>query len=69
MGHHREPPTDHVTCRYCRKEFKAVTARHLHRIHGYKGKHPILEYKVRFRLDKAICLKTRQKLSAAKEQF
>ena len=65
----RRQPFDYVTCRHCRKEFKAITYRHLRNIHGYDGDHPILDYKARFRLQNAMCPETRKKISAAKDIF
>jgi hypothetical protein len=69
MARPRRQAPGHVTCRLCRKEFKAITFRHLRNVHGYEGDHPILDYKDRFRLRTAMCLESRQKISAAKDTF
>jgi len=50
MPRPKRPPfgegLDYVTCRLCRREFRAITASHLVRRHGADPEHPILEYKV-----------------------
>src|SRR5260221_3623471 len=43
-----------VVCRHCGKGYKAISASHLQRKHGYQGEHPILDYKKRFGLDWAF---------------
>jgi hypothetical protein len=58
-----------VTCRHCRKDYRAITVLHLRRIHGYEGDHPVLDYKRRFRLKTAMCSESRQKIGEAKEVF
>jgi hypothetical protein len=58
-----------VTCRHCRKDYRAITVLHLRRIHGYEGDHPVLDYKRRFRLKTAMCPESRQKIGEAKEVF
>lgn len=60
---------DYVTCKHCRKEFKAITFLHLRNIHGYDGDHPILDYKDRFRLRTSMCPESRRKISAAKDTY
>jgi len=65
---HRQP-VDFVTCRHCQKRFRAITFLHLRNIHGYEGDHPILDYKAEFDLDYAICRRSRQKISTAKEAY
>jgi hypothetical protein len=62
-------PSDHVTCKHCRKDFRAITVLHLRNLHGYDGDHPINEYKRRFRLPFAACAESRKKISVAKEGF
>jgi len=61
--------TDHVICKHCRREYRAITVLHLRRIHDYDGEHPVEDYKQRFRLRRACCGETRKKMSEAKESF
>jgi hypothetical protein len=65
---HRQP-VDYITCKHCRKDFRAITFLHLRNIHGYDGDHPINDYKRKFRLQTATCLDSRKKISAAKDYF
>jgi hypothetical protein len=58
-----------IQCQHCGRDFRAITALHLRNIHGYDGDHPINDYKRRFRLAFAMCRKSRQKISIAKEDF
>lgn len=53
---------DKITCRHCRKKFGAITYKHLVFIHGYEPEHPIVEYKERYLIPKALCLRGRKKL-------
>lgn len=69
MARDRREPADHVTCRHCRSEFRAITGSHLRNRHGYAGDHPIDDYKREFGLKTASCRATRQKISAAKDTF
>jgi hypothetical protein len=62
-------PTDHVTCRHCHRDYRAITFRHLRNIHGYDDEHPIEEYKRHFRVSFALCGESRKKISRAKELF
>ncbi len=62
-------PTDYVTCKHCRRDYKAITVAHLRRIHGYEGDHPVLEYKDRFQLQSAMCLESRNKIGEEKDSF
>lgn len=41
---------DAVVCLHCRRRFRAIMPEHLRWIHGYRGDHPVLAYKVRFGL-------------------
>ena len=68
MSPTRQHP-DYVTCKHCRKDYRAITVRHLRNIHGYDGDHPINDYKRRFRLQSATCAESRKKISEAKEDF
>src|SRR5205814_4582153 len=61
--------SDSVTCKYCRKDFRAITVTHLRKAHRCKGKHPILDYKRKFRLQSAMCSISRKKIRVAKEDF
>ena len=61
--------SDYVTCRHCRKDFRAITVRHLRNIHDYEGDHPVQDYKRRFRLPFASCREVRKKISVAKDAF
>ncbi len=49
---------DHVVCRLCRKAFRAVSWTHLVKKHHADPEHPILEYKARFDLKRAVCEET-----------
>ncbi|MBM4069904.1 MAG: hypothetical protein FJ271_13270 [Planctomycetes bacterium] len=60
---------DYVTCKHCRRDFRAITVWHLRRIHEYDGDHPIEDYKRLFRLQTASCREVRKKISEAKEIF
>jgi hypothetical protein len=62
-------PADHVTCRHCWKDYRAITVLHLRNLHGYKGDHPVNEYKRRFNLQSALCREGREKISIEKEVF
>jgi hypothetical protein len=62
-------PADYVTCKHCHKDFRAITVRHLRNIHGYEGDHPINDYKHKFRLQSAMCLEVRQKITETKVDF
>lgn len=63
----RSQPSDYMTCRHCRKDFRAITVRHLRNIHGYDDDHPINEYKRKFHLHSAMCLKVRKRISETLE--
>jgi hypothetical protein len=65
----RRQPADSIRCKHCGEEFRAITFRHLRNIHGYDDEHPIDEYKRRFRLQFALCPKSRKKISKARENF
>jgi hypothetical protein len=67
LKHHQ--PSDHVTCKHCRKDFRAITVLHLRNIHSYDGDHPINDYKHKFSLQSATCGESRKKISVAKEDF
>src|ERR1700682_6259416 len=69
MTRKRRRPSDHVTCKHCQKEFRAITTPHLRNIHGYDGDHPILDYKRKFHLQFALCKDSRERISEAKEVF
>ncbi len=69
MAAERRQLADHITCKHCRKEFRAITVLHLRNIHDYDGEHPIEDYKRRFRLQCATCAESRKKISEAKEDF
>jgi hypothetical protein len=69
MARERRQPADYVTCKLCGKDFRAITAFHLRNIHGSDGEHPVNDYKRRFRLQTATCLKSRKLISAAKQDF
>jgi len=69
MARKRRSPAGHITCEHCRKDFKAVTARHLSNMHGYDGDHPINDYKRKFGIQSATCAESRKKISVAKESF
>jgi hypothetical protein len=62
-------PSAYVTCQHCGKKYRAITAFHLRKIHGYEDDHPILEYKAEFGLQFAISADSRKKISEAKESF
>jgi hypothetical protein len=68
MTRKRRQRTDYVTCRHCRKEFRAINVFHL-RLHDYDGDHPINEYKQKYGLRTAMCADVRKKISEAKEDF
>jgi hypothetical protein len=67
MATNRHQLSDYVTCKHCRKEFKAITFQHLRNIRGYNDDHPILDYKDRFWLQSSMCPESRQKIDAAKD--
>lgn len=69
MALKRRQISDHVTCKHCRKDYRAITVLHLRNIHGYEGEHPINDYKRTFRLKSATCVESRKKISVAKEGF
>jgi hypothetical protein len=69
MARQNSPPPDYVTCRHCRKDYRAITVLHLRRIHNYEGDHPVLDYKRRFRLETAMCPESRRKIGEAKDVF
>jgi len=60
---------DYLTCKHCRKDYRAITVFHLRNIHAYDGDHPINDYKRQFRLQTAMCARSRKKISKAKEDF
>ena len=47
--------SDVVTCKHCRKEYRAITVSHLRTVHDYRGEHPVRDYKRRFGLKHAEC--------------
>lgn len=57
-----------VTCRHCRKEFRAITAPHLRKAHDYRGEHPVRDYKRRFNLKHAECAEVGQLRSESADQ-
>ena len=62
-------PSDHVTCKHCWNDYRAITVLHLRNIHGYDGDHPVNDYKRRFHLQSALCGEAREKISVEKEVF
>src|SRR5262245_59463636 len=52
--------SEFVTCKHCRQEFRAITGSHL-QAHGYRGKHPVRDYKRRFRLAHAMSDRSRMR--------
>src|SRR5262245_46979643 len=69
MARKRQQPSDSVTCKHCRRQYGAITYRHLRNIHDYDDEHPILEYKRRFHVQFALCPDGRRKLSKTKVDF
>lgn len=65
----RRRHSDHITCKHCREDFRAITVLHLRNIHDYEGDHPINDYKRKFGLQSATCSKSRRKISASKAAF
>ncbi len=49
---------EYISCRLCRRPFKAITYFHLNRKHHFDSEHPIEEYKSRFGLGVAISLES-----------
>jgi hypothetical protein len=69
MPRNRRQPSDHVTCRQCGREFRAISVLHPRNLHGYDGDDPVRDYKRRFRLQFVLCPDARRKLSRSKETF
>jgi hypothetical protein len=69
MAAKRRQPSDHVTCKHCMKDYRAITVFHLRNIHGYEGDHPVNDYKREFGLQWASCGESRKKKSEAKGDF
>lgn len=69
MVEQASPPRDSVTCRHCKRDYRAITVLHLRRIHGYEGDHPVLAYKRKFRLETAMCSESREKIGEAKDAY
>jgi hypothetical protein len=69
MARDHRQPADYVSCKLCRKDFRAISVFHLRNIHGYDGEHPVNDYKRRFRLQSATCLESRKLIGVAKEDF
>jgi hypothetical protein len=69
MARANRQPSDHVTCKHCWKDYRAITVLHLRNLHGYDGDHPVNDYKRRFHLQSALCGEGRQKISVEKESF
>lgn len=49
---------DEVVCRLCGRGFRAIGYWHLRRKHGFRGDHPVEDYKRRFGLRVATCRET-----------
>jgi hypothetical protein len=58
-----------VVCRLCGGEYRAITFRHLRRVHDFDGEHPIEDYKRRFGLDISICRETQRSMRRSREDF
>lgn len=65
----RIPPSDHIVCQHCGKEFRAIRVSHLRRKHGYENDHPVIEYKQRFDIPVAACGETRRLIRKARIDF
>ena len=62
-------PASFVTCRLCRRRFRAITVFHLRGVHKLEGEHPILDYKAEFDLAYSMCRDSRKRISEAKEDY
>ena len=69
MPRETRDPASFVTCRLCRKRFRAITCFHLRNIHEFEGEHPILDYKEEFGLAYSMCRDLRKQFSEAKEDY
>ena len=69
MAREHRPATTHVTCKLCRKRFRAITVFHLRAKHHFEGDHPILDYMAEFDLRFSMCGESRRKISEGKEEF
>lgn len=62
-------PASFVTCRLCRKRFRAITCFHLRNVHQFEGEHPIYDYKAEFDLAYSMCRDLRKRFSEAKDDY
>jgi hypothetical protein len=69
MARKTQQPADSVTCQHCGRRFRAITAVHLRKIHGYQDDNPVLVYKSEFNIPFAMCPDARNKIREAKEVF
>jgi hypothetical protein len=69
MPHKPRDPASFVTCRLCRRRFRAITVFHLRGVHKLEGEHPILDYKAEFDLAYSMCRDSRRRISEAKEDY
>lgn len=53
---------EYISCRLCRRSFRAVNASHLVHAHGFDWEHPVLEYKSEHGLSIAISFESRELL-------
>lgn len=69
MPRQNRDPASFVTCRLCRRRFRAITVFHLRGVHKREGEHPILDYKSEFDLAYSMCRNLRERLSEAREDY
>jgi len=65
---HTDAGPDQIVCLLCGRRFRAVTPHHLRRIHGFRGAHPIRDYKRRFRLRVAVSEETQRLVTRARRR-
>lgn len=59
---------DCIVCMLCGREFRAITPMHLRAAHGFRGPHPVAEYKRRFGLRVAVCADTQDALKDSRRR-